>query len=142
MLHSSLLLLLLPYVGAKSPAVGPIPATPNQLCVCFLSQAYSVSSCWYSLPKKICHFHTVTKSSVYSTIVITFQVFSGIVDINYLINCRQSIKLRVSPATCPEGNLLNRYITTLSNRDLSWHNKPTDKNNYNASACINISSYS
>lgn len=93
-------------------------------------------------PKKICHFHNVTKSSVYSSIEITFQVFSGIVDINYLISYRQSIKLRVSPATCPEGNLLNRHITTLSNIDLSWHNKPTDKNSYNASACINISSYS
>lgn len=127
----------------KIPSNGTNPCHfESTLCTLSFTGLFCLFLLVQSSPTKKCHFHTVTKSSVYSSIEITFQVFSGIADINYLINYRQSIKLRVSPATSPEGNLLNRHITTLSNRDLSWHNKPTDKNSYNASACINISSYS
>lgn len=87
MLNSSLLLLLA-YFGAKSPAMDGTNPCHTESTLCPLSETGLLClSLLVGSSQNICHFHTVTKSSVHSPVIITFQGFSGITDINYLINC-------------------------------------------------------
>lgn len=102
--------------------MGLVTVTLNQVYVPFPSISHSVSPA-DGLCRKISHFHSGTKSSVYSPLIIIFQVTS---EYQTLI-------------TLSEGTLLNGHKTPLSNKDTFQQNKQTNPS-YNASPCIFISS--